>query len=174
MANDGSWPDSAGGRVPPSYDCPRRTAGSTGRCNGVMKLFSRCSEVQRFVRTFIEPSKPSDFTSIPGHYGPETPTIGSQAASACPERCLDQWVRGSGTPGGCRMGSGQQGRENENLAPKLSFGVAHRRPPWLSMMERLTDRPMPIPSPLDQHFLGSPGGLLSKRLSIHHKARTCR
>jgi hypothetical protein len=35
------------------------------------------------------------------------------------------------------------GIENANVAPGPSFDTAHRRPRWLSMMERLTDNPIP-------------------------------
>src|SRR5258706_1200529 len=39
------------------------------------------------------------------------------------------------------------GMENENVAPgPSSFGAAHRRPRCRSMMKRLTDKPMPMPS----------------------------
>src|ERR1700730_6147930 len=41
--------------------------------------------------------------------------------------------------------SGTRGMEKANVAPGPSFGSAHRRPPCSSMMERLTDRPMPMP-----------------------------
>ena len=40
------------------------------------------------------------------------------------------------------------GMENASVIPGPSFGVAQRRPPWLSMMDRLTDRPIPMPSVL--------------------------
>ena len=38
-----------------------------------------------------------------------------------------------------------RGIENENVAPGPSFGMAQRRPLWLSMIERLMDSPTPIP-----------------------------
>ena len=38
------------------------------------------------------------------------------------------------------------GMEKENVAPGPSFDMAQRRPRWLSMMERLTDSPIPMPS----------------------------
>src|SRR5690242_14120857 len=38
-----------------------------------------------------------------------------------------------------------QGIENANVAPCPSLGTAQRRPPWLSTIDLLTDRPMPIP-----------------------------
>src|SRR5580700_7348166 len=38
-----------------------------------------------------------------------------------------------------------QGMENENVAPGPSLAQAHRRPLWFSMIERLIERPMPIP-----------------------------
>ncbi len=44
-----------------------------------------------------------------------------------------------------RGAPGQGGTENENVAPGPSLGTAQRRPPWLSTMDRLTDRPMIIP-----------------------------
>src|SRR5258706_11287551 len=44
--------------------------------------------------------------------------------------------------------SSTHGSENENVTPEPSFGVAHKRPRWFSMIERLTDRPIPIPSSL--------------------------
>ena len=48
---------------------------------------------------------------------------------------------------GCRSRlSASRGMKNENVAPGPSFGSAHSMPPWLSMMERLTDRPIPMPS----------------------------
>ena len=37
------------------------------------------------------------------------------------------------------------GTENEKVAPGPSFGSAQRRPSCLSMIERLTNNPMPIP-----------------------------
>jgi len=42
--------------------------------------------------------------------------------------------------------SNLQGIENENVAPGPSLAVAHKRPLWRSIMERLTNRPIPIPS----------------------------
>ena len=36
--------------------------------------------------------------------------------------------------------------ENANVAPGPVFCAAQRRPPCRSMIERLTDNPMPIPS----------------------------
>ena len=41
---------------------------------------------------------------------------------------------------------GPQGMKNEKVAPGPSLAVAHKRPRWASMMERLMDRPIPIPS----------------------------
>jgi hypothetical protein len=41
--------------------------------------------------------------------------------------------------------SGLHGMENENEAPGPSFADAQIRPRWLSMIERLTDSPIPIP-----------------------------
>jgi hypothetical protein len=35
--------------------------------------------------------------------------------------------------------------ENENVAPGPSFALAHSRPWWLSMIERLIARPIPMP-----------------------------
>src|SRR5262249_11152126 len=43
----------------------------------------------------------------------------------------------------CQDGSGSV---NEKLAPPPSFGSAHSRPPWASMIERLIERPHPMPS----------------------------
>src|SRR4029077_2690832 len=40
----------------------------------------------------------------------------------------------------------QHGIENENVAPGPSFGSPHKRPPCFSMMDRLIESPMPIPS----------------------------
>src|SRR5262249_43809279 len=42
--------------------------------------------------------------------------------------------------------SADGGIENKKVVPGPSFASAHSLPPWLSMMERLTDRPMPMPS----------------------------
>lgn len=42
--------------------------------------------------------------------------------------------------------NGPRGIENKNVAPGPSLSTAHKRPQWLSMIERLTDRPMPMPS----------------------------
>jgi hypothetical protein len=39
----------------------------------------------------------------------------------------------------------RSGMENENVAPGPSLATAHSRPWWLSMIDRLTDKPMPIP-----------------------------
>lgn len=39
-----------------------------------------------------------------------------------------------------------QGIAKEKVAPGPSFGSAHKRPLCLSIMERLMDNPMPIPS----------------------------
>ena len=38
------------------------------------------------------------------------------------------------------------GTENKNVAPGPSFGSVHRRPLCRSMIERLTERPTPIPA----------------------------
>ena len=40
------------------------------------------------------------------------------------------------------------GSENRNTAPWGSFGLAHRRPPCASTIERVIDKPMPMPSAL--------------------------
>src|SRR5207302_10458723 len=40
------------------------------------------------------------------------------------------------------------GKAKAKVAPCVVFGVAHSRPPCPSMMERLIDRPMPMPSGL--------------------------
>jgi PAS domain S-box-containing protein len=40
------------------------------------------------------------------------------------------------------------GTENAKVAPGPSFATAHSRPPWASMIERLTESPIPIPSGL--------------------------
>jgi hypothetical protein len=37
------------------------------------------------------------------------------------------------------------GIEKANVTPGPSFAVAHSRPWWRSMMERLTESPIPIP-----------------------------
>jgi len=42
--------------------------------------------------------------------------------------------------------SGSRGMEKDTVAPGPSFNVAQRRPRWRSMIERLTARPIPIPS----------------------------
>ena len=44
--------------------------------------------------------------------------------------------------------AGRGRSEKAKVAPGPSFGIAHRRPWCASMMDRLTDRPMPMPSPL--------------------------
>jgi hypothetical protein len=44
--------------------------------------------------------------------------------------------------------SGLTGTVNWNVAPDPAFEVAHRRPPRASLIERLIDSPMPIPSVL--------------------------
>jgi hypothetical protein len=41
--------------------------------------------------------------------------------------------------------SDRDGIEKENVAPGPSWALAHRRPLWFSMIERLIERPMPIP-----------------------------
>jgi hypothetical protein len=41
-----------------------------------------------------------------------------------------------------------QGIENVNVAPGPSFATAHSRPPWASIIERLSGSPIPIPSGL--------------------------
>jgi hypothetical protein len=41
---------------------------------------------------------------------------------------------------------GSRGMEKVNVAPGPSLGSAHRRPRWRSMMDRLTNNPIPIPS----------------------------
>lgn len=38
------------------------------------------------------------------------------------------------------------GTEKYMVTPGPSLGWDHRRPPWLSMMDRQTERPIPIPS----------------------------
>ena len=38
------------------------------------------------------------------------------------------------------------GMQNENVAPGPSFGSAQSLPSWLSMMDRQSERPMPMPS----------------------------
>jgi hypothetical protein len=37
------------------------------------------------------------------------------------------------------------GMEKAKVAPGPSFEAAHRRPPWLSMIDRQIDRPTPMP-----------------------------
>ncbi len=44
---------------------------------------------------------------------------------------------------GCSTGS-----ENLKTAPYGTLGVTHSRPPWASMIERLIDSPIPMPSSL--------------------------
>jgi PAS domain S-box-containing protein len=39
-----------------------------------------------------------------------------------------------------------QGTKNAKVAPGPSLAAAHSRPPWASMIERLTESPIPIPS----------------------------
>ena len=41
---------------------------------------------------------------------------------------------------------GETGREKLKVAPRGSFDVAHSRPPCASMIERLIDSPIPVPS----------------------------
>jgi hypothetical protein len=59
-----------------------------------------------------------------------------------------RWYKGTYGGHGDTIGpsSVALGMENANVIPGPSFGVAQRRPPWLSMMDRLTDRPIPMPS----------------------------
>ena len=38
------------------------------------------------------------------------------------------------------------GSENRKTAPWGAFGLAHSRPPWASTIDRLIDKPMPMPS----------------------------
>src|SRR3546814_3429544 len=48
-----------------------------------------------------------------------------------------------GTP--CSDPSGTSGTVNRNVTPPPSFGATHSRPPWASMIDRLIDRPSPMP-----------------------------
>ncbi len=62
---------------------------------------------------------------------------------------LRYWLSALGYPGtslprGCNSGS--HGMENATEEPGPSFGVAHSRPRWASIIERLTESPMPMPS----------------------------
>jgi hypothetical protein len=46
---------------------------------------------------------------------------------------------------GQERASSPKGIAKENVAPGPSFAIAHKRPPWLSTIDRLTDRPIPMP-----------------------------
>ena len=71
-------------------------------------------------------------------------------SSRPPEHGADhpRWRAGRVHRGARLLLSVALGMESASVIPGPSFGVAQRRPPWLSMMDRLTDRPIPMPSVL--------------------------
>jgi hypothetical protein len=74
---------------------------------------------------------------------PGTPGLQSQVTSVALEATRELTRRHQRALGAC---SSVRGMENSNVAPGPSFDMAERRPRWLSIIERLTERPIPIPN----------------------------
>lgn len=73
------------------------------------------------------------------------PTRRARTRAACPEGCIiidnrhqSVWLRHATL-------SPPIGNVNWKTAPHGAFAVAHSRPPWASIIERLIDSPMPKP-----------------------------